>query len=111
MKAISAAAVAMVIGGVLLLSSGGDDVSPRPQPAGDSLAQSHANDRATQVRILREYVTQTFASDQAAQQWLNEQRVSARPTDWTPYTDELGKACLDGQDAVKALADRLELQR
>ena len=110
MKVVSAAAVAMIIGGLLLLG-GSDDVSPNPVPAGDSLAQSHANDRATQVRILREYVTQTFASDQAAQQWLNEQRVSARPTDWTPYTDELGKACLDGHDAVKALADRLELQR
>ena len=111
MKVVSAAAVAMVIGGVLLLSGGGDDVSPRPVPEGDSLAQSHTNDRATQVRILREYVTREFANDQAAQQWLNEQRVAARPTDWTPYTDELGRACLDGHDAVKSLADRLELQR
>ena len=110
MKAIAAAAVAMMIGGVLLLGGGGN-VSPNPVPEGDSLAQSHANDRATQVRILREYVTREFANDQAAQQWLNEQRVAARPADWIPYTDELGKACLDGQDAVKALADRLELGR
>ena len=105
MKAV--AILCGLLGGILLLTSSDDGV-PEPSYV-DSLATSHANDRATQVRILREYVTREFASDAEAQSWLNEQRIAARPNDWSPYTDELGKACLEGSDAVKALADRLEV--
>jgi hypothetical protein len=96
-----------MIGGILLLWPIGADVVPSPIRS-DSLAASHSNDRATQVRILREYASRQFASDAEAQGWLNEQRIAARPTDWQPYTDELGKACLEGPAAVRAFADRLE---
>jgi len=102
-------AILMVLGGVMLLVPGGD-VGPGPSPRNDSLAQSHANDRASQVRILREYAAKSFSNDSDAIKWLNEERVAARPKDWIPFTDELGVACDAGPEAVKALADRLEVK-
>jgi hypothetical protein len=97
-----------LIGGLLLL--GGGKVTPGPSPIvrNDSLSQSHANDRVSQVRILREYASKTFANEPEAQAWINAQRIEARKTDWIPYTDELGAAADSGVDAVKALADKLE---
>ena len=103
-------AILMVIGGVLLLS-GGNGGGVSPGPSGDVLAICHTADRASQVKILREYAKQTFANDAAGQKWLNDQRAAARTEDWVPYTDELGKACLDGPAAVNALADKLEAAR
>ena len=104
-----------LIAGIVLLGSVGLMYLPdsggggnRPDPATDSLAQAHANDRATQVKILRDYVTRTFPSDAAAQEWLNARRLESRPDDWIPYTDELGTACATGIDAVAAFADKLE---
>lgn len=98
-----------LLGGLLLLN-GGKGVSPGPSHD-DSLAQAHAADRASQVRILREYVGKTFASEPDAQKWLNDQRIEARKADWIPYTDELGAAADSGVDAVKKLADKLEGKR
>ncbi len=95
-----------LIGGLLLLNGG--KVAPGPSPVSDVLQQSYAADRASQVRILRQYASKTFASEPEAQAWLNEQRIEARKTDFIPYTDELGKAADDGVEAVKALADNLE---
>ena len=89
-------------------SAGGINVGPKPLVYSDSLAESHKNDRASQVRILREYAGKTFANEPEAQKWLNEQRISARLNDWVPYTDELGVAGDAGPDAVKAFADKLE---
>ena len=100
--------ILMVLGGVLLLIPGGD-IAPGPSPRNDSLSQSHVNDRASQVRILREYASKSFSNDSEAQKWLNDQRIAARPNDWIPFTDELGEACDKGPEAVKALADRLEV--
>jgi hypothetical protein len=92
-----------------LLLVGGGGYTPGPGPiCNDSLSQSHAADRASQVRILREYAGKSFSDEPTAQKWLNDQRAEARKTDWIPYTDELGAAADSGVDAVKALADRLE---
>jgi hypothetical protein len=99
-----------LIGGLLLMFSGGGLPGPGPS-RNDSLAQSHVADRVSQVRILREYAGKTFANEPEAQKWLNDQRIAARITDWIPYTDELGAAADQGPEAVKALADRLEQKR
>jgi hypothetical protein len=92
-------------------AAGGIEVGPNAPAYNDSLAQSHTNDRASQIRILRKYASKTFSSDPDAQKWLNEQRIAARPTDWIPYTDELGKKADEGPEAVKAFADALEGKR
>jgi hypothetical protein len=106
------AAAWIVCGAVAgVYAAGGIEVGPEPVVYTDSLAQSHTNDRSSQIRILREYAGKTFSGDPDAQKWLNEQRISARPTDWIPYTDELGVAADAGPDAVKAFADKLEGKR
>jgi hypothetical protein len=103
------AAALIVVGAVGgIYAAGGIPIGPGPVVYTDSLAQSHTNDRASQIRILREYAGKTFSGDPDAQKWLNEQRIAARPTDWIPYTDELGFAADAGVDAVKAFADKLE---
>jgi hypothetical protein len=89
-------------------SAGGIEIGPGPVVWNDSLSKSHAADRVSQVRILREYVGKTFPDEPTAQKWLNDQRIAARITDWIPYTDELGAAADEGPEAVRALADRLE---
>jgi hypothetical protein len=105
-----AKAVALIVAGAVagVWGAGGIPIGPGPVVYTDSLAESHTNDRASQVRILREYAGKTFASEPEAQKWLNEQRIAARPDDFGPYTDELGKAADDGIEAVKSLADKLE---
>lgn len=103
------AAAWIVCGAVAgVYAAGGIEVGPGPVVYTDSLAQSHTNDRASQIRILREYAGKTFSGDPDAQKWLNEQRIAARPTDWIPYTDELGFAANAGPEAVKAFATKLE---
>jgi hypothetical protein len=92
-------------------SAGGIEIGPGPVVWNDSLSESHTADRASQVRILREYVGKTFNSEPDAQAWLNAQRIAARTNDWIPYTDELGAAADQGPEAVKALADKLEGKR
>ena len=108
-----AKAVALIVAGAVagIWVSGGIEVGPKAPAYNDSLAESHTNDRASQIRILREYAGKTFGSDPDAQKWLNEQRIAARPTDWIPYTDELGVAADAGVDAVKAFAGKLEGKR
>jgi hypothetical protein len=108
-----AKAVALIVCGAVagVYAAGGIPIGPGPVVYTDSLAQSHTNDRASQIRILREYAGKTFSGDPDAQKWLNEQRIAARPTDWIPYTDELGFAADAGVDAVKAFADKLEGKR
>jgi hypothetical protein len=108
-----AKAAALIVAGAVagVYAAGGIPIGPGPVVYTDSLAQSHTNDRASQIRILREYAGKTFANDPEAQKWLNEQRIAARPTDWIPYTDELGFAADAGVDAVKAFADKLEGKR
>jgi len=108
-----AKAAALIVAGAVagVLGAGGIEIGPEPVVYTDSLAQSHTNDRASQIRILREYAGKTFSGDPDAQKWLNEQRIAARPTDWIPYTDELGFAADAGVDAVKAFADKLEGKR
>lgn len=96
-----------LIGGLLLLNGGKGGAKPSPE-FNDSLAESHKADRSTQVRILREYVGKTFASELDARDWLNNQRIEARKNDFAPYTDELGNAADAGVEEVKALADKLE---
>ena len=108
-----AKAVALIVCGIVagVWGAGGIEVGPKAPAYNDSLAESHTNDRASQIRILREYASETFSSDPDAQKWLNEQRIAARPTDWIPYTDELGIAADAGPDAVKSFADKLEGKR
>ena len=108
LKAISLIAIGS-LGGIWV--SGGIEVLPKAPAYNDSLAESHTSDRASQIRILREYASKTFGSDPDAQKWLNEQRIAARKADWIPYTDELGVAADAGVDAVKAFADKLEGKR
>lgn len=105
--AVISVAIGVLIGVML---AGGITVDGGSVGPSDVLAECHAADRASQVRILREYAGQTFANDSSAQKWLNEQRIAARPIDWTPYTDELGKRCAEGPEAVKAFADELEVK-
>ena len=104
---------ALIVAGAVagVYAAGGIEIGPGPVVYTDSLAESHTNDRASQIRILREYAGKTFSSEPEAQKWLNEQRISARSTDWIPYTDELGVAADAGPDAVKAFADELEGKR
>jgi hypothetical protein len=97
-----------IAGGLLLMFGGG--VAPGPGNQ-DCLTVAHAADRASQVRILREYAGRTFPDEPSAQKWINDQRIAARITDWIPYTDELGAAADQGPEAVKALADKLEGKR
>ena len=106
-------AVALMVLGSLggIWVSGGIEVGPKAPAYNDSLAESHTSDRASQIRILREYASKTFGSDPDAQKWLNEQRIAARKADWIPYTDELGVAADAGVDAVKAFADKREGKR
>ena len=106
-------AVALIVAGAVagIYAAGGIEVGPGPPAFSDSLAESHKNDRASQVRILREYAGKTFSNEPEAQKWLNDQRIAARPDDWGPYTDELGVAADAGSDAVKAFADKLESKR
>ncbi len=103
---VVAGLVASFFGGVW--STGGWQIGPDAPVFNDSLAESHKADRATQVRILREYVGKTFASEPDARDWLNTQRIEARKNDFAPYTDELGNAADAGIEEVKALADKLE---
>ena len=105
-----AKSVALIVCGAVggVYAAGGIPIGPGPVVYTDSLAESHTNDRASQVRILREYAGKIFVNEPEAQKWLNEQRIAARPDDFGPYTDELGKAADDGIDAVKALANKLE---
>jgi len=99
--------VAMLLFGAMggIWSAGGIEIEPGRS---DVLSQSHAADRVSQVRILREYAGQSFPDEPTAQKWLNEQRIAARIADWIPYTDALGAAADEGVDSVKALADKLE---
>lgn len=108
-----AKAAALIVAGAVagVYAAGGIPIGPGPVVRNDSLATAHSNDRATQIRILREYAGKTFASEPEAQKWINDQRIAARPDDFGPYTDELGKAADDGIEAVKALADKLEGKR
>jgi len=108
-----AKAVALIVAGLGggVWWAGGIPIGLGPVVRNDSLATAHINDRSTQVRILREYAGKTFASEPEAQKWINDQRIAARPDDFGPYTDELGKAADDGIEAVKALADKLEGKR
>ena len=108
-----AKAVALIVAGAVagVYAAGGIPIGPGAVVFNDSLATAHSNDRASQVRILREYVGKTFANEPEAQKWLNERRIAARPDDWGPYTDELGVAADQGPDAVKAFADKLEGKR
>ena len=104
-------AIALFVLGSLggIWAAGGILIGPSPGPAtSDCLSQSHAADRVSQIRILREYAGKSFADEPTAQKWLNDQRIEARKADWIPYTDELGAAADSGADAVKALADKLE---
>lgn len=105
LKVISLIAIGS-LGGIWV--SGGIEVLPGPVVRNDVLQQSHAADRVSQIRILREYAGKSFADEPTAQKWLNDQRIEARKADWIPYTDELGAAADSGADAVKALADKLE---
>lgn len=107
LKAVALIAVGIGCG---VWASGGIEIGPGPVVHADSLSQSHTADRISQVRILREYAGKTFPDEPAAQAWLNEQRIEARKTDFIPYTDELGQAADTGADAVKALADKLEVK-
>jgi hypothetical protein len=108
-----AKSVALIVVGAVagVYAAGGIPIGPGPVVYTDSLAESHTNDRASQVRILREYAGKTFANEPEAQKWINDKRTAARPDDWGPYTDELGVAADAGPDAVKALADKLEGKR
>lgn len=104
---VALAAIIGIAAGIWI--AGGISVGPDNKPVvNDSLSQSHAADRVSQIRILREYAGKTFADEPTAQKWLNDQRIEARKADWIPYTDELGAAADSGVDAVKALADKLE---
>ena len=98
-----AKAAALIVCGAVagVYAAGGIPIGSGPVVFNDSLATAHGNDRASQVRILREYVGKTFANEPEAQKWINDQRIAARPDDWGPYTDELGVAADQGPDAVK----------
>jgi len=97
--------LAALIGGLLLIFSGGGDVQPVPIP-GDILGQCHVADRVSQIRILRDAATMPADDKRAIVQAINEARSTARTDDWVPFTDAVAVAIDSG--TLSELADELE---
>ena len=99
-----------LIGGLLLMFSGGGAPGPGPV-ANDCLSQSHAADRVSQIAVLRELAAQPFdgATDDGrlkAGEWFNAQRFRNRANDFGAYTDEVSEAIAANAEAE--LAKKLE---
>ena len=108
MKTIAAAAVAMVIGGVLLLSSGGDDVSPKPVPA-DDVAQGFATYqslwRDAQKELANRLESGQIVSEAAATEWFGVANQEARRQAFTPLLEAEAAVFGGEQWTPKAHAD------
>jgi hypothetical protein len=96
-----------LIGGILLMFSGGS-AGPTVK---DCLTVAHAADRATQIAVLRELAAQPFdgATDDGrrkAGEFFNAQRFRNRANDYGPFTDEVSEAIAANAEAE--LAKKLE---
>ena len=97
-----------LIGGLLLMFSGGGSAGPTVK---DCLTVAHAADRATQIAVLRELAAQPFdgATDDGrrkAGEFFNAQRFRNRANDFGTYTDEVSEAIASNSEAD--LAKKLE---
>ena len=97
-----------LIGGLLLMFSGGGSAGPTVK---DCLTVAHAADRATQIAVLRELSAQPFdgTTDEGRKQageWFNAQRFRNRANDFGTYTDEVSEAIASNSEAD--LAKKLE---
>lgn len=59
MKWLAVMPVMMLIGGILLLKGAGGGIAPSPVQE-DVLSQAYANDRVTQIAVLKELAEQPF---------------------------------------------------
>jgi hypothetical protein len=96
-----------LIGGILLMFSGGS-AGPTVK---DCLTVAHAADRATQIAVLRELASQPFdgATDDGrrkAGEFFNAQRFRNRANDYAGFTDAVAEAIAENAEAD--LAKKLE---
>ena len=107
-------AIALLVLGSLggIWAAGGIPIGPSPGPAtSDCLSQSHAADRVSQIRILRELAAQPFdgTTDDGRKQageWFNAQRFRNRPDDFGAYTDAVSEAIAGNTE--EKLAEQLK---
>ena len=97
-----------LIGGLLLMFSGGGSAVPTVK---DCLTVAHAADRVSQIAVLRELASQPFdgATDDGrrkAGEWFNANRFRNRADDFGAYTDEVSEAIAANAEAE--LAKKLE---
>ena len=107
MKTPLALIVSGLIGGLLLMFSGGS-AGPTVK---DCLTVAHAADRATQIAVLRELAAQPFdgATDDGrrkAGEFFNAQRFRNRANDFAGFTDAVAEAI--AENAEQKLATQLE---
>lgn len=85
----------MIVGGVLLLNSGGESA---PDPVRSNvLSQAYENDRLTQIAVLNELASQPFDGStddgrKKAGEWFNANRFRNRAADFAAYTDAVAEA-------------------
>jgi hypothetical protein len=97
-----------LIGGLLLMFSGGGSAGPTVQ---DCLTVAHAADRVSQIAVLRELASQPFdgTTDDGRKQageWFNANRFRNRANDFGAYTDAVSEAIASNSEAD--LAKKLE---
>ena len=97
-----------LIGGLLLMFSGGGSAGPTVK---DCLTVAHAADRATQIAVLRELSAQPFdgTTDEGRKQageWFNANRFRNRASDFAGFTDAVAEAIAENAEAE--LAKKLE---
>ena len=97
-----------LIGGLLLMFSGGGSAGPTVK---DCLTVAHAADRVSQIAVLRELAAQPFDGTtddgrRKAGEFFNAQRFRNRANDYGPFTDEVSEAIAGNLEAE--LAKKLE---
>jgi hypothetical protein len=97
-----------LIGGLLLMLSGGGSAGPTVK---DCLTVAHAADRATQIAVLRELASQPFDGTtddgrRKAGEFFNANRFRNRADDYGAFTDEVSEAIAANAEAD--LAKKLE---
>jgi hypothetical protein len=110
MKWLAVMPVMMLIGGILLLNGAGGGNTPDPVQT-DVLSQAYANDRVTQIAVLKELAEHPFDGTTAdgrkkAGEWFNSQRFRNRSNDFGAYSDEVAEAI--ASDSEVTLAKKLE---
>ena len=110
MKWLAVMPVMMLIGGILLLKGAGGGVDPSPV-RDDVLSQAYANDRVTQIAVLKELAAQPFDGStddgrKKAGEFFNANRFKNRAADCAAYTDAVAEAI--AANSEEKLASDLE---